>query len=111
MQLDQGAPPVGGVGAAGDQALGLEVGDRLRHRLRAHALGGGELADACGAFAVEAPEHRALGEREAVLGAQPADQLAEHDAQLAGEQAVSSVCGHCQSTIPRQTGKLHSLPV
>ena len=86
MSVDERAPPVGGVGAACDQAVGLEVGDRLRHRLRAHALGDREIADRARAFAVQAPEHRALGEREAMLGAQPTHQLAEHDAQLAGEQ-------------------------
>ena len=82
-QDDQGPAAVVGVGLAFDEAVGLEVGDGLRHRLRPHPLGDGEVADALGALAVEAAEHGALGEREAVLGAQAADQLAEHDPQLA----------------------------
>ena len=99
---------VGGVGAARDQAVGLEVGDRLRHRLRAHALGDREIADRARALAVQAPEHGALGEREAVLGAQPAHQVPEHDAQLAGETGrVERRQPRAADYISRSAGKLH----
>ena len=41
----------------------LEVADGLRHRLRAHALGGGEVADARRPLAVEPAEHGELRRR------------------------------------------------
>src|ERR1700760_940682 len=85
-QLDGRATAIGRVGAARDQPVGLHVGDRLRHRLRAHALCASERADRAGAFAVEAPEHGALRERKAVLRAQPADEMPEHEPQPAGQQ-------------------------
>jgi hypothetical protein len=85
-QLDELTASVGGIRQAPDQALALEIGDRLGHRLRPHALGHGQIADRHRPFTVEAPEHGALGEREAMLGAQPANQAAEHQAQLAREQ-------------------------
>ena len=53
-QRDTCAPPVVGVGGAIDQIVNLELGERLAHRLRAHALSGRELADALRALAVEA---------------------------------------------------------
>ena len=109
-QLDERAPPVGGVGAARDQALGLEVADRLRHRLRAHALGEREVADRPGAFAVQAPEHGALREREAVLGAQAAHQLAEHDAQLAREASGVDGVAHGPQTISRKDRETAQFP-
>ncbi len=85
-QLDERAAPVVGVGAARDQPVGLEVGDDLRHRLRAHALGAREIADRARPIAVEPAEHGRLREREAVaLGAQPPDQMPEREAQPAGE--------------------------
>src|SRR5665213_112719 len=61
-QLQQRAAPVVGIGAATDQPLGLELAYGLRHRLWAHALGGGQVAGASRAFAVEAAEHRAVCE-------------------------------------------------
>ena len=64
------------------------------------------------ALAVQAPEHGALGEREAVLGAQPAHQLSEHDAQLAREAGgVDGRTPRPADYISRKTGKLLSLPV
>ena len=53
-QLDERAPAVVGVGAAGDEPGGLELAHGLGHRLRPHPLGGGEVARARGALAVEA---------------------------------------------------------
>ena len=53
----------------------------------------------CGPLAVEPAERRALGEREAVLGPQPADELAERLAQLGGRAAT--VIGHAPSVIPQ----------
>ena len=58
------------------------------------------------ALAVEPAEHGALREREAVLGAQPADELAEHDAQLAGEQRGSSVAGMRRTIRSQATDRL-----
>ena len=64
-ELDERAPAVLRVRAARDEPGVLEVADRLRHRLRAHAVGGGEVADARGPLAVEAAEHRELRRRAA----------------------------------------------
>jgi hypothetical protein len=81
--LDQRPPAVAGIGAAPDKFLGLELGDGLGHRLRPHPLGGGEIADTSRALAVEPTEDGSVEEREAVLSAQTADELAEDYAQLA----------------------------
>ena len=50
------------------------------------------------------PQHRALGEREAMLGAQPPHQLTEHHAQLAGTagRASADSARSCMRTIRRQ---------
>jgi len=57
--------------------------------LRAHPLAHRELADAARAFAVEAAEDAAVGDREAVLGPQAADQLASTTRSSLAEEAVS----------------------
>ena len=84
VRLDQGAAAVVGVGAAarpGPSAsrsptvCAIDCGRTRSAAARSLTL--------CGALAVEAAEDAALGEREAVLGPQAADQLAEHDPQLA----------------------------
>src|SRR5579885_3393354 len=82
-QLDEDAASVVLVRMALDQAGALELRERLRHRLRPDALGGGELARRQRAFAVEAAEHARLADRERVLATEPADELPEHDAELA----------------------------
>ena len=87
-QLDERAAAVVGVRAAGDEPGGLEVAHRLRHGLRPHALGGGEVAGARGALAVEAPEDRHLADRRlAALRAQTPDDPSEGLAELMGEWA------------------------
>ncbi len=82
-ELDQHLPLVAGVAAAGDETVGLELGDRLRHRLWPHALGGGEAARRECAAAVETAQHGCVGKRERVLGAEAAHELAEDEAELA----------------------------
>src|ERR1700722_372890 len=84
-ELDEDPSAVARVCAASDQAVGLQIADRLRHRLRSYTLGDRKITDRHRALAVDAPEHGALGEREAVLGAEPAHEVTEHHAQLAGE--------------------------
>jgi hypothetical protein len=110
-QADQRPAAIGRVGAARDHPVALEVADGLRHRLRPHPLGGGEVADALGALAVEAAEDGALGDREGVLGAQAADQLPEHDAQVAGDRGDVRLCRHAAEYSRIYAGELHSLPV
>jgi hypothetical protein len=61
-ELHESASAVIGIGAAGDVARRLEVVDGLSHRLRPHALGGGEIAGTRRTFAVEPREHRGLGD-------------------------------------------------
>ena len=73
------------VRAARDVARLLEVADRLRHRLRAHAVGGGEIADARRPLAVQAAEDRELRDGRPGLGAQPAQDPAEGLAQIVRE--------------------------
>jgi hypothetical protein len=109
-QADERASAVVGVGAAGDEPVALEIADRLRHRLRADALGDGEVADALRTLAVEPPEHGAVRDRKAMLGAQPAHQLPEHDAQLARKERRIGRRRH-GGMIAEPTGKLHRLPV
>ena len=60
--------------------------DGLGHRLRLDAFAGREVADAGRPFAVQPPQHRPVGEREAVLGPQAPDEAADHGPQLAGDQ-------------------------
>ena len=93
-ELDQGTPRVGGVGATLDQGLRLELADGLGHRLLTDPLRGRQVARAPGPFAVEPSEHRAVGEREAVLGAQAPHELSEHHAQLAGDEGDIHRWGH-----------------
>ena len=90
---------VGRVGAACDQPVGLEVADRLRHRLRRTRSATASSPIDSRPLAVQAPEHGALGEREAVLGAQPAHQLAEHHAQLARQAGGVYGLSHGSQTI------------
>ncbi len=68
-QLDRRAPAISGIRMARDESVGLEVGDRLSHRLRPDPLGDREVADTLGPFSVEPAEDRAVREREAVFGA------------------------------------------
>src|SRR4051794_18098149 len=82
-ELDERAAAVIGVGPAGHQAARLEVADGLRHRLRAHPLGGREVARARRALAVEPAEDRQLADgRLAGLGAQTPDEPSERLAEL-----------------------------
>jgi hypothetical protein len=84
-ELDEVAATVRRVRAARDEARVLEVAHGLRHRLRAHAVGGGQVADARRALAVQAAEHRELPDRRAGLGAEPAQDAADGLAQVVGE--------------------------
>ncbi len=52
-ELDQRPPAIGRIRPPCDQAVGLEVTDRLGHRLRPHPLGLSEVGDALHALAVE----------------------------------------------------------
>src|SRR5690348_7741498 len=81
-EVEQRAAAVGFVGPAADQPLRLELGERLAHRLGAYALGAGELNRAQRALAVQASEYRPMRQREPVLRAQTAHQLAEDDPEL-----------------------------
>lgn len=86
-ELDQGPSAISCIGSSRDQPLGLELGDRLSHRLGADPFCGREFADAPWPLAVKAPQDSAVGKRETVLGAQPAHQLAEDDTKVAGESS------------------------
>jgi MFS family permease len=112
-ELEQGAASVGGIWAAADQPIRFEFADDLRHRLWTHALGGGQIAGSPGAFTVEAAEHSAVREREAVLGAQPPRQLAEHDPKVAGDEGDIDGQGDrtITATADQCTGNLYRLPV
>ena len=104
--------PSSRVRAARDEAGGLEVADRLRHRLRAHALGGGEVADARGPLAVEAAEHGELRDGRAGLGAQAADEPAERSRAARARAAASWLrAAAWRAVYRRSTGKLYRLPV
>lgn len=83
-ELDLVASSVSGVGAPLDQARRLELGEGLRHRLRADVLGRRERARRLRAFAVEPAEDGRLRDRERVLRPEPPDELAEHQPELAG---------------------------
>jgi len=109
-QLDERPAPVAGVGPAGDEAGVLEVVHDLGHRLRPHALGGGEVADPRGPAAVEAAEHGQLAERGPGLGTQapddPADGLTELVRQRRGRhrfgrhgRSVESRQGDCTGNL------------
>ena len=104
-QLDERAPPVVGIGPAADQARALEVGHGLRHRLRAHAFGGRQLADARDPPAVEPPEHGPLREREAMLGAQSAHELPEHLSKIARQHRQIGLLGHPPTIKDRVTAQ------
>ena len=84
-QVDEDLPAVVGVGAAGDEIVFLELADRVGHRLGPHVLGGGEPARRLRSGAVEATEDGQVRGGEHVVGAQPAHELAEDDAQLVRE--------------------------
>jgi hypothetical protein len=79
-EVDQCAAAVSGIGRPGDQALCLQIAEGLGHRLWTHALCRGEVAGALRPVTVEATEHGAVGEREAMLGPQPAHELTQHRA-------------------------------
>ena len=70
VELDDRAATVGRVGTARDESGGLELLDRLRHRLRPHPVRGGKLAHARRALALQAAEDGELRDRRAGLGAQ-----------------------------------------
>jgi hypothetical protein len=76
------------------EPVGLELRDRLRHRLRLDPLGRREVADALRALAVEPPEHRAVGEGEGVLGAQAPHQPPEHHPQIGSDQPRIDLARH-----------------
>ena len=107
-QLDEGTAPIAGIRTANDEPVGLEIADGLSHRLGADPFGHGEVADALRAVAIESAEDGALREREVVLGAQPAHQLAEHDAQLAREEGRVGLGRHVPdyTVIDRQTAQV-----
>src|ERR1019366_516503 len=69
-ELEQGAAPIGHIGTAGDQALSFQLGERLTHRLGPYPFGDGEVRRTPGPLAVQATEHSAVREREAMLGSQ-----------------------------------------
>jgi EmrB/QacA subfamily drug resistance transporter len=98
------------IGSARNIPVGLEIADGLSHRLRPDALGDGEVADALRALAVEPAEHGTVRERERVLDAEPADELPDHDPQLARHQRLVDLCPHIP-TIATLPGKLNRLPV
>lgn len=83
-QLKERTTPIQRIGTTLDEALLVQLGDGLRHRLWAHALKLCQLAGAPWAFSVEASEHSAVGKREAVLCAQAAYEATDYAAQLAG---------------------------
>ena len=85
-QLDEGAAPVGWVGAPRDEPGGLQVVDGLGHRLRADALAGGQVADARWAIAVEPAKNGHAAYRRAGLRAQPAHKTPERLAQLMSQE-------------------------
>jgi len=93
-QLEQRAPAVGWIPAAADQALRLELGERLPHRLWPDPFGGGQVDGALGAFSLEAPEHGPVGEGEAVLNPEAADELTEHDPELTRQGTDLGGGGH-----------------
>ena len=86
------------------------TGRRPRGRRRVWAIDCGRTRSAtarsltlCAPSRSSRPSTAGLREREAVLGAQPADQLAEHDAQLAGQQGgVVSVRAGMRRTVTRR---------
>jgi len=96
-ELEEGAAPVGRIGTAGDQALGFQLGERLTHRLGPYAFGDGEVGRTPGPLAVQATEHGAVRQRQAVLGPQPARELAKDHPELAGEEADVHAHGHPQT--------------
>ncbi len=93
-QLEQGAPAIGRIAAAADQALRLELGEGLPHRLWPDPFGGGQVDGALRAFSLEAAEHRPVGEREAMLNPKAADELTEHDPELTGQGTDLGGGGH-----------------
>ena len=92
QKIDQDAAPVGGIGPALDQPGVEQRRDGRRHRLRAHPLVGGQVADPRRPGPVEPAQHGHLAKAErgvVALGAQPAHQPAEHDPEVSGEFTVS----------------------
>jgi hypothetical protein len=68
-ELDEGPSAVVRIGTAGHKAVGLKVGDRLRHGLRSHPLREGKVAHAPRSAAIEATEDRSVRQRDAILRA------------------------------------------
>ena len=85
-ELDQYAAPVVRIRSPHDEVVRLQVAERLGHRLRADPLGDRQVAGAPWPLAVQAAKHGSVGEREAMFGPQSANQLTEHDAQIAGHE-------------------------
>src|SRR5579862_1337766 len=88
-EVEDGLPPVLGIGRADDQPDRLERGDGGAQGLRADAIGTSERRHRRRSVAVEQPQHRSLrgGQRPFVrLLAQPALEPADQDAQLARQQ-------------------------
>ena len=84
-QVDERSAAVARVGLPAHQSRRLQVPHGLGHRLRPNPLSGGEIADTLGAFAVQPSEHGPMGDGKAMLGAEPAHELAEHDPEIAGQ--------------------------
>ena len=87
-QLNELAAPVGRVRPARDKPAGLKVVDRLRHRLRAHPLARGKVADARRAFAIKAAEHGQARHRRPRLGAESPDHAPDRFSQLMRQLSV-----------------------
>jgi hypothetical protein len=98
------------VGTAADEAVGLELADRLCHGLRAHALGHRKVADAARSLPVEPSEHAALRDGEAVLRAQAPDQLTQDDAQVTRQTGCVDR-RHGRECRVATTDNLHRSPV
>ena len=84
---DELGAAVGRVGDALDVAVGLEVGDELRHRLLGHLRAGGEHADAR-AGVVEELQHVAVRVADLAVAVrrQPLDQLLAERAERLAQQ-------------------------
>jgi MFS family permease len=85
-QLHQCPAPVVLILRTGDEAVGLELAQRLTHRLRPYPLALGEFAGGQRALPIEPPEYGDLGQAEPVLHPQPSNHPADDDPQLAGQR-------------------------
>ncbi|CAM2197482.1 protein of unknown function [Paraburkholderia kururiensis] len=87
-QVYQRLPAIGRVGLATDSPHRLQTGYRDAHGLRTHALCPGESGDGCGPVTIQTKKNRLLGGGEVArmrLLAQPSNQFAQRNAQLASQ--------------------------